>query len=199
MPLHIIGNQNSNMIKIDDETIHDVNGVIRIEGFENTLRLGRPEHADYIDIHLQGNKNDFTIEDGLYVSRLTLFGAGGTTLSCGRGLRIIGDCRIKLPEPSRVTIGPECMFADGVDIMTSDFHPIFDVKTGERINKAMDIELGAHVWLGLRATLLKGARIGANSVIGANAVVAKELPEGCVAAGNPARIVRRGVTWRIPF
>jgi acetyltransferase-like isoleucine patch superfamily enzyme len=199
MPLQIIGDRNTNSIKIDDEVERSVNGIIHVEGSRNVVRLGRPEHADYIDIHLRGNENDFTIEESLYVGRLTLFGAGESTLLCGRGLRIIGNCRIKLPEPSRVTIGPECMFADGVDILTSDFHPIFDVETGERINKAKDIELGAHVWLGLRTTLLKGARIGANSVIGANAVVSKELPGGCVAVGNPARVIRRGVTWRIPF
>jgi acetyltransferase-like isoleucine patch superfamily enzyme len=199
MPLQVIGDQNANMIEIDVDVMRNLNGTIRVEGSGNVVRLGRPEHADYIDINLQKNKNHLTIEDGLYVSRLTLSCAGETTLFCGRGLRIIGNCRISLPEPSRVTIGPECMFADEVDIMTSDFHPIFDVNTGERINEAKDIELGAHVWLGLRATILKGARIGANSVIGAHAVVAKELPEGCIAVGNPAHVIRQGVTWRIPF
>jgi acetyltransferase-like isoleucine patch superfamily enzyme len=199
MPPQVIGDLNSNIIEIDDEVMRDAHGIIHFEGSENVLRLGRPERLTYMDIRLQGNRNNFTIEDGLYVDRLTLFGASDSILLCGRGLRIIGTCRIMLPEPSRVIIGPECMFADGVDILTSDFHPIFDVETGERINKAKDIELGAHVWLGLRTTLLKGARIGANSVIGANAVVSKELPEGCIAVGNPVRVIRQGVTWRIPL
>jgi acetyltransferase-like isoleucine patch superfamily enzyme len=199
MPPKVIGDLNSNIIQIDDGVMRDAHGIIHLEGSGNVVRLGRPERLTYMDIRLQGDRNNFTIEEGLYVDRLTLFGASDSTLLCGRSLRIIGNCRIMLPEPSRVIIGPECMFADGVDILTSDFHPIFDVETGERINKAKDIELGAHVWLGLRTTLLKGARIGANSVIGANAVVSKELPEGCIAVGNPARVIRQGVTWRIPL
>jgi acetyltransferase-like isoleucine patch superfamily enzyme len=91
------------------------------------------------------------------------------------------------------------MFADGVRIMTSDAHPIFDVSTGERINPAADITIEPHVWLGLRSIILKGVTIGADTVIGAQAVVSKSIPAHSVAAGNPARVVRENVTWRIPL
>ena len=52
------------------------------------------------------------------------------------------------------------------------------------------VVLGDDVWIGARATLLKGARIGSGAVVGAGAVVDFEVPAGTVVAGNPARIVR---------
>jgi len=54
------------------------------------------------------------------------------------------------------------------------------------------VVLGDDVWIGARATLLTGARIGSGAIVGAGAVVDFEVPPGAVVAGNPARIVRRG-------
>lgn len=53
------------------------------------------------------------------------------------------------------------------------------------------VVLGDDVWIGARATLLKGARIGSGAVVGAGTVVDFEVPAGAVVAGSPARIVGR--------
>ena len=74
-------------------------------------------------------------------------------------------------------------------------HSIVDARSGARLNPARDIHIGRRVWIGQRAIILKGSRIGAGSVVGAAAVVTGEIPENCVAAGNPARIVRRDASW----
>jgi maltose O-acetyltransferase len=47
------------------------------------------------------------------------------------------------------------------------------------------------VWIGARATILGGARIGSGAIVGAGAVVDGDVPSGSTVAGNPARIVRR--------
>jgi acetyltransferase-like isoleucine patch superfamily enzyme len=47
-----------------------------------------------------------------------------------------------------------------------------------------------NVWIGDKVTILPNVRIGKNSVIGANSVVNKDIPANCVAAGNPARVVK---------
>lgn len=47
-----------------------------------------------------------------------------------------------------------------------------------------------NVWIGDKATILSGVRIGANAIVGANAVVTKDIPENCVVGGNPARIIK---------
>lgn len=55
--------------------------------------------------------------------------------------------------------------------------------------------IGNHVWLGQRVIIGKGVKIGENSVIGAGAIVTRDIPEGCVAAGVPAKVIRRDISW----
>ncbi|MDR3406220.1 MAG: DapH/DapD/GlmU-related protein [Chthoniobacter sp.] len=52
------------------------------------------------------------------------------------------------------------------------------------------IRLGDRAWVAARAIVLPGITIGAGAVVGAGSVVTRDIPDGCVAAGNPARIVR---------
>jgi acetyltransferase-like isoleucine patch superfamily enzyme len=53
------------------------------------------------------------------------------------------------------------------------------------------ILIGDGVWIGHGTTVLANVRIGAGAVIGAGSVVTREIPENCIAAGNPAKIIRR--------
>lgn len=55
--------------------------------------------------------------------------------------------------------------------------------------------VGDHVWNGFQAQVMKGARIGRGSIIGAGAIVTKTIPEYCIAAGNPAKVTRKNVIW----
>ena len=52
------------------------------------------------------------------------------------------------------------------------------------------VDIGENVFVGMSVKILKGVTIGADSVIGAGAVVSASIPAGVIAAGNPARIVR---------
>ena len=47
-----------------------------------------------------------------------------------------------------------------------------------------------HVWLGMNVIILKGVTIGENSIIGANSVVTKDIPDNCIAAGNPCKVIK---------
>ncbi len=51
--------------------------------------------------------------------------------------------------------------------------------------------IGNNVWIGGGVTILGGVKIGANSVVGAGSVVVKDIPEGVVAVGNPAKAIRK--------
>ena len=53
--------------------------------------------------------------------------------------------------------------------------------------------IGDNVWIGDKATILPGVTIGDGAVIAANAVVTKDVPAFCVAAGNPARIIKKSI------
>ena len=54
-----------------------------------------------------------------------------------------------------------------------------------------EVVIGENVWLGDKVTVLSGVHIGNNVIVAANAVVTKDLPENCVAAGVPARVVKK--------
>jgi acetyltransferase-like isoleucine patch superfamily enzyme len=88
-------------------------------------------------------------------------------------------------------IGPQCLVADWVymcdfDHRSEDVHtPIKDqgiVKTPVRI--------GADVWVGVKASVLRGAQVGRGSVLAAHTVVRGEVPPNSVVAGVPGRVVR---------
>lgn len=102
---------------------------------------------------------------------------------------------------AEVSIGADCMFSSNVSIYCGDGHAVFDVETGERTldiineNPKNSTILGDHVWVGLNAMILGGTNIGRSSIIGAGAVVKGKFPNNCAIAGNPAKIVRKNVTW----
>ena len=53
-----------------------------------------------------------------------------------------------------------------------------------------EVVIGNNVWLGDKVSVLSGVHIGNNVIVAANAVVTKDLPDWCVAAGVPARVVK---------
>jgi acetyltransferase-like isoleucine patch superfamily enzyme len=59
------------------------------------------------------------------------------------------------------------------------------------IGKSAEVRIGAQTWIGQNAVILPGATIGKHCVIGANSVVNSPVPDFCIAAGAPAKIIRR--------
>lgn len=101
-------------------------------------------------------------------------------------------------EGTTVRIGDDVMFASENQVRADDGHPIFDVVTGRRVNISKSITIGNHVWLGRAAIVLGGVTIGDGSVIGYGSVVTKRVPNNCVAAGVPAKVMRRNIAWERP-
>lgn len=92
-------------------------------------------------------------------------------------------------------VGPDCMFAYDVEVRTSDEHSILDATSGERINPDKSVYIGGHVWFGARSVVLKGVRIGDDSIIATGSIVSRDIGNGVVAGGIPAKGIRDGVTW----
>lgn len=95
---------------------------------------------------------------------------------------------------SSVRIGAGCLLGANVTLADTDFHPINPAN--RRYNRNPDdigvapIVIGDNVFIGADTFVLKGVRIGVNSVIGAGSVVTRDVPDNVVAAGNPARVIR---------
>jgi acetyltransferase-like isoleucine patch superfamily enzyme len=94
----------------------------------------------------------------------------------------------RISASDEITIGDSVMMANGVYITDSDWHGIYD-RTA-RNGRVTPVHIGDNVWIGDRATVLKGVTIGQNSVVAANAVVTRDVPANVVVAGNPARVVK---------
>ncbi|WP_159611359.1 acyltransferase [Glutamicibacter sp. JC586] len=94
-----------------------------------------------------------------------------------------------------VSFGDDEMIASQNQFRADDGHPIFDVSTGKRVNPAKDFIVGNHVWIGAKATLLGGAKIGDGSVIGFGSIVTKRIPNNVIVVGAPAKVVRQSIAW----
>lgn len=129
--------------------------------------------------------------------------SGPVILHAWEGGRIeIGDhtgaSAVVVSSRSSVTIGKHCNIGGNVRIFDHDFHALdAQVRRGPRGCSdcaTRPIVIGDDVFIGAQSIILKGVTIGDRAVIGAGSVVSKDVPADCVAAGNPAVIVRRIAT-----
>ena len=119
-----------------------------------------------------------------------------TKIRCHEGIVEIGaktvmgqECTISAYQ--RVRIGEQCVIADRAMFIDFD-HGVVEVERPIRqqgIYKR-DVEVGSNVWIGYGACILRGVRVGDNSIVGTNSVVTKDVPANAVVAGIPARVIR---------
>ena len=94
-----------------------------------------------------------------------------------------------------LNIGDRCAISWGVQILDDDWHSI--TVAGVLRPRSAPVIIGNHVLVGSRVTILKGSRIGDDSIVASNSVVSGDFgsESGVLLAGNPAKIVRRNVSW----
>ena len=95
---------------------------------------------------------------------------------------------VRIGSAHEISMGNDCMVASGVYITDSDWHDIYNRIT---IGKTAPVRIENNVWVGDSAIICKGVTLGENSVVGAGAVVVNSVPANCIAAGNPARVVKQ--------
>jgi len=89
----------------------------------------------------------------------------------------------------KITIGKSTMIASDVSITDSDWHGIYD--RTDYVASPKEVVIEENVWIGERSLILKGSKIGKNSIIGAGSVVTGEIPPNSVYAGNPAKFIKQ--------
>lgn len=139
-------------------------------------------------------------------------------ISLGQGTVILGDSRLQVfPEATGIEakiqigekcligyrfcilagadifIGNNCSIASNVCIVSENhgFNPLSSVPYGDQDLIVAPVWIGDGCWIGEKVTILPGVTIGERSVVGAGAVVTKDVPAYSVVAGNPARIIKK--------
>ena len=112
----------------------------------------------------------------------------GTRITIGAGTFVNFGCVMLDVAPIR--IGAACQLAPRVQLLTAT-HPIDPEPRRLGWEYAKPITIGDNVWLGGGVIVCPGVTIGCNTVVGAGAVVVRDLPANVVAVGNPARVIRR--------
>lgn len=123
----------------------------------------------------------------------------GCNVNIEKGARLcydvsIGDrsgCGVNCEINGKTVIGDDVLMGPEVIIYTVN-HEFRDKNTTiaeQEFREQQPVHIGNDVWIGRRVIILPGVHIGNGAVIGAGAVVAKDIPEYAIAVGNPIRII----------
>lgn len=156
-----------------------VKGRPRILRFSGTIRIG-----DNVTLR----SRDYGYHSSLYgPTRIMTDTNENALIEIGDNTRINGA---SIHATERISIGRNCLVAANVTILDNDGHGLLPCERVlvNPVSKPVIIE--DNVWIGINAIILKGVRIGKNSVVGAGSVVTRDIPPDCVAMGNPAQVVK---------
>ena len=206
---------------------HLTNGNIFItkQSLQNDIQICSTDLLNDVIIHCSGENNKIIIEEGSKLISCGIYINGNNNLiKIGKNCKLKGAYLMCIDDFNKITLGNEvsvagefwgyvhfhtmegssiylgndCMLSGNITLRTTDGHAIID-KNGKRVNLPKDIVLGNHIWCGMNTTILKGAEIPNNSIIGANSVITKKFEKSNnktnYIAGNPAKIVKCNETY----
>jgi acetyltransferase-like isoleucine patch superfamily enzyme len=108
----------------------------------------------------------------------------------GKGTEFFGLVFIDVTRPCLVEIGRNCVFASGVQLLTHGYDwAVLREKYGEVLSSSGKVVIEDNVFLGSNTIILKGVRIGRNTIIGAGSVVTHNISPNSVAVGNPCKVI----------
>lgn len=177
-----ITRRDSGMAYISDDAVMEEQKVCR----KILQKLNFMDRSDFDGIsstvkELLGESEDAFINPPFYCDY-------GSHIKVGKNFFANYNCTII--DVAQVTIGDNCQLAPNVAIYTAG-HPLHPVSRNSMYEYGIEVTIGDNVWIGGNTVILPGVHIGSNTVIGAGSVVTKDIPDWCVAAGNPCRVVKK--------
>lgn len=124
-------------------------------------------------------------------ARLRTFGPGAG-IEIGPGCQLSGTSITA--RSTTIRLGRQVMFGPNCIVVDSDFHAHWPPEaraTEPGMEGDRPVNIGDYAWIGMNCLILKGVTIGEGAIIGAGSVVTRDVPPFCLAAGSPARVVRR--------
>lgn len=105
------------------------------------------------------------------------------------GENFFANMNLVMLDGAKITIGNNVLIAPNVGLY-ADGHPFDTEQRNRGLEFAYPITIGNNVWIGANVAILPGVTIGDDSVIGAGSIVARDIPPGMIAIGNPCRVLR---------
>jgi len=146
---------------------------------------------DNCSLDAKGRDNEgIIIDDGVYVGRNSIVSCKNGMIHLEKNVNIGFNCEVY--SLNKVVIGANTLIAAYCYIVggghTADRT---DLDFRDQEKHAYGIEIGKNTWLGAKSIILDNCNIGQGSIIGAAAVVNKNIPEFSIAAGIPARVIKK--------
>ena len=118
----------------------------------------------------------------------------GCFIHMGRNVFLNYGC--KLVDGGAIDLGNDVLIGPGCTIVTAN-HAVNPERRKAGYMHLKPVTIEENVWIGAEVTIRPGVTIGRNSVIGAGSVVVQDIPEDCIAVGNPCKIVGKASEKRI--
>lgn len=179
---------------ITDSSVLKKSG-IRFFGKNNTIRLQKADMYN-TTVFLRGKGHALVVDENakIYNTHIKIIG-NNNTVHIGAGTSFGGGEIICGGNGISITVGKNCVFAEGVDIWSTDTHSV--TQDGQLVNVPKSICIGDHVWAGKDVAILKGVTIGDGAVIGMRSLVTHDLGEKTLSLGSPAKTIRENIDWSL--
>ncbi|OJW15386.1 MAG: hypothetical protein BGO48_13360 [Mucilaginibacter sp. 44-25] len=92
-----------------------------------------------------------------------------------------------------IHIGQGCAISWNCELIDDDMHSLLEGDS--KLPSAKPITIGEHVWIGANSKILKGVNIGNGAIVAAGSIVTKDVPDGALVGGVPAKVIKYNVNW----
>lgn len=185
-------------VKVVLKSGHIINSKLVVNGINNVLLFDNDVKIDNCQFIITGDNCliDFRGNSLMQNSRFELLDSN-TRIIIKNNTGFIAIRVLVAGFGNKIEIGEHCLFAENVELWASDTHSIIDLETNDRVNLDKPIIIEDNVWICNRALVMKGVRIGKNSVIASGSIVTKNIKNNAIAAGIPATVIKENIKWDI--
>lgn len=166
----------------DDEEV----SLMKLEAIQNSKLYDSIDDSDLDKQHEVLSEILGSVGEKVWIAKHFCFDNGKNIFI---GNNFTGNFNLTILDIKEVYIGDNVMIAPNTTITTVG-HPLSPKKRRAHLAQAKEIKIGDDVWIGANVTILPGVTIGNNVVIGAGAVVTKDIPDNSLAVGVPARVIK---------
>ncbi|MDO9304111.1 MAG: hypothetical protein Q7T77_02200 [Sulfuricurvum sp.] len=183
-----------NILKIEGKIVK--NSKIRVNGNHNMIVIEEGRYKN-LDIGIEGNNHKLLIKSSDRIAGLKIVIQNThNEIRVGRGVGIAEALIVACGKNNCISIGENSMISTDVAIWGCDGYSI--LHDGDVVNFSKSIEIGSHVWVGSSVKILKGTKIGNNSIVGLGSLLnGKEYPSNVVIVGIPGKIVKENIDWTV--